>query len=222
MSIEKKYCFARSRQRSALHLAKRLLQPDPDYPYSVVYSLYFDTLDHDFLGEKANSDYLKQKARIRWYDCESAAATSAYIEIKRKNGNRREKLRHRLEIPADGMTGLGVGRGGKDSVTALIREVLGEDIPTLFPVLTIRYDRHRFKTRLNSERINLDTRISTRGSGGVRLPRSGWQTLHNGVLEVKGEHAAASGPVTQIIESLHGKKTAFSKYLEAYEALHGE
>ena len=41
---------------------------DPAFPAGVVCTIYYDTLALHHLREKVNSDYLKTKLRLRWYE----------------------------------------------------------------------------------------------------------------------------------------------------------
>ena len=45
-----------------------ICRPDPLFPRGVVNSIYFDTPELHHLREKINSDYLKTKVRLRWYE----------------------------------------------------------------------------------------------------------------------------------------------------------
>ncbi len=51
---------------------------DPSfYPNNKICSVYYDTLDLKSIFEKENSDFFKQKTRIRWY--ESKDNKNAYL-----------------------------------------------------------------------------------------------------------------------------------------------
>lgn len=66
-SHELKYVFPNRRAVSILNWLKARCRSDSDYPAAVVSSIYYDTVDWRSLAEKNNSDYLKTKIRLRWY-----------------------------------------------------------------------------------------------------------------------------------------------------------
>ena len=65
---EVKYVTSCIRANEALFWLNKTCKPDPLYPRSIVNSIYFDTLDFKALNEKINSDFIKTKFRIRWYE----------------------------------------------------------------------------------------------------------------------------------------------------------
>jgi hypothetical protein len=218
MSIEKKYLFDNRLRKSAVHLAARLLDEDPEHPFSIVNSIYFDTYYENFKAEKADSDYLKHKVRLRWYqDDAGEPATGYFLEVKRKTGVRRNK--DRWEV-GDLVNGFGVPRLGSRQLAALNHRLRNETdgaIGRVFPVMQITYKRRRFQSSLNPERVNVDWDIK------VVRPRFGGahaaqvRRFPHAVLEVKGDSLTAGGPVTTLIRMLGCRKAAFSKFLVGYE-----
>ena len=74
---------------------ERVCATDGQYSANIISSIYFDTVNHDFAMEKAASDYLKTKIRVRWYaDSEgSGEIGKCFLEVKRKIGSTRLKQR---------------------------------------------------------------------------------------------------------------------------------
>ncbi|MFT5114207.1 MAG: hypothetical protein ACI8P9_003541 [Parasphingorhabdus sp.] len=221
MTIEKKYTFDNRLHQSALNLAHRLMIPNSDYAESIVNSVYFDTRNREFLAEKENSDYLKCKIRLRWYDTDSNSTQGPryFLEVKRKNGVRRDKAR--IDVTEHFFTN-SVRRSlplNLDQVNNLLREHVDGNFPKLMPLLLIRYNRRRFHTNLDHERVNVDWNISAQGFPVRHNSRSSTQVLPSGVIEAKGSHFDARGPVSTLIKATKARKNAFSKYLVGYQFL---
>ena len=70
--------------------------PDPAFPVGIVCSIYFDSQDWAYLGERHNSDDLKTKVRLRWFEqgeSDSAPPDRSFAEVKSRTGSRRTKIR---------------------------------------------------------------------------------------------------------------------------------
>ena len=65
---ETKFVLDQCAEHIVRHWLSRVALPDPHYPANVVSSIYFDTHDWRYLNEKENSDFLKTKVRLRWYE----------------------------------------------------------------------------------------------------------------------------------------------------------
>jgi VTC domain-containing protein len=173
-------------------LARSLLQsvcrPDVEYPAATLSTIYFDTPDLRFLGEKIDSDYLKTKVRLRWYAPVGGHddLARAFLEIKMRIGDRRRKVRVQTPLTAATLTDLSLDRPELEEVMALARP-LGIPLPArLLPVVLLRYDRYRFVEPMSSSRISIDLNISA-PRGSHRLVRDAAPvTLPHAVLEVKG------------------------------------
>ena len=226
MSIEKKYAFDNRLSKTALSLASRLFRPDSEHEFSIVSSIYYDTIFEDFVAEKSDSDYLKQKIRLRWYeglDCQDSTPRY-FLELKQKCGIHRAKSRHDITEQLEFLS-CEVRGGNRDTrqtliVNRLLREFHGDLIPKVFPRLCISYERHRFHTPFSNERINLDCNINVSRAGARQPPASIPGNFRQAVLEVKGSGYSAEGPVTSLLKTLDARKAAFSKYLVGYEMLY--
>ena len=94
---ELKFVLPDGRVDLARRWLDRICSRDPEFPAAVVWTIYYDTPRLASLGEKINSDYLKQKIRVRWYsDLDGRAAGPAFVEAKLRVGNRRFKVREAL------------------------------------------------------------------------------------------------------------------------------
>jgi SPX domain protein involved in polyphosphate accumulation len=87
-SHEAKFTLYGSAVPNVMALMQERLSEDDAFPTARISSLYYDTPDLRFVSDKRNSDYLKQKVRLRWYDNPSTGVTDpdAFFEVKNKNG----------------------------------------------------------------------------------------------------------------------------------------
>lgn len=218
MTIEKKYCFDNRLHRSVLTLASRLLKEDSDFPDSTVTSIYFDTDDDMLLGQKVNSEYLKTKIRLRWYDRTPESSddnATVYLEKKTKRGILRDKSR-RLLPASDPHVANWLSGGEKPIPGELLSGWPGADTNSWKPRLAVRYSRRRFSTRDGKTRVNVDWNITTWPIGRpLSVPKTRL-TLGRGVIEVKDPSFAVDDHVATVIRTAAATREAFSKYLECY------
>ena len=189
---------------------------DPVFPTGVVNSIYYDTPELHQLREKINSDYLKTKVRVRWYETEGTPDARSFLEAKFRVGPRRRKVR--VETAARGPFLARVPL--HDQVLRRIPlELRPVGIPVssqLRPVLRIRYTRDRFVDRATGVRISLDTRITVPAVNRELVPSVNPLPLHTAVVEVKGQ-VTELPPILRNLTALGGRKTAFSKYRACYD-----
>lgn len=186
---ELKFVLPAARGPLARSVVEAVCKPDVVYPAATLSTIYFDTPDLRFLGEKVDSDYLKTKVRLRWYSPIGGGidgAARAFLEIKLRVGDRRRKVRVRTPLTAAALTDMPFDDPQLDDVLELARP-LGIRIPArLLPVLLVRYDRYRFVETMSSSRISIDMNISA-PRGYHRLVRDAAPVaLNYAVLEVKG------------------------------------
>lgn len=222
MEYEQKYIFPPEYTPYIQRQLATLCLPDSQYAKNTIHSLYFDTHAWDYAMDKASSDYLKTKVRIRWYD--SAADRSqnhqAFLEIKGKTGTKRSK--QRIEISVAVLDQLLAYRKASDSsaISSVLDDILrlNPELPTdLRPSMHIWYDRHRFYDGFSNSRISLDTAIYCQAIAkdlGNHLD----ETLPHYVLEVKGHHHHLPRILRPSVSPLV-QKAAFSKYYESYKLL---
>lgn len=190
-----------------------LLRPDPSHPVGTVTSVYFDTPELDSLAEKQASDYFKTKIRVRWYD----GSGTAFWEVKRRIGSRREKLRGDLEMPATTAASLELDDPRWLAVPARLRALGLPLVPDLRPTIEIRYRRRRFVDPATAARVALDDGIR-QGRAAARLGASARSELPWAVVEVKHPRAELGGPLLALA-ALGGRRVSFSKYGAIFEAL---
>lgn len=196
-------------------------RPERARPPAWVVSVYFDTPGLSFLDEKVNSDYYKTKVRVRWYKAAghpgpNGAQDEAFVEVKQRIGNRRDKHRVRL-----GLAGDAIARWSLDDPRW--RDVLaplGALVPLpsrLVPVLRIEYLRSRFVDAESSARLAIDRRIAVTAVADRLRARPLPIPLTDAVFEWKGRSAdlpARLAPVTRF----GARRGSFSKYLACVHA----
>jgi len=102
LETEIKYVVSAYRTKMALRMLERACIPDPKFPFGVVSSIYYDSQNWDYLREKRDSDYLKTKVRLRWYEqiqVTKEGADTSFAEIKYRIGSKRLKIRMPTEFP---------------------------------------------------------------------------------------------------------------------------
>ena len=190
----------------------RYRMPRDHVPSGRVFSLYLDSDDRRSLQAATNGDYRKSKVRLRWYepDDEGPARPGVFLEVKRKTGLRRTKLRRPIEIPERRLKTGNIGA----SDALLIREMLwhmGVVVGRwLRPVSLIDYERLRFFDPTRSLRVALDRDIRTSGGGG-RPAWLGRAPLPIAVLETKGPRRELPEPLGALI-ALGLRRQSFSKF----------
>ena len=213
---ELKFVLPAGRGPFAKSLVQAICAADPVYPAATVSTIYFDTPTLRLLGEKIDSTYLKTKVRLRWYsplhgEDESARA---FLEVKGRIGDRREKARVQTPLTAGMLNDVAFDRPELIEVLDLARS-LGMPIPPrLLPVLLMRYDRHRFVEPISASRISIDTNI-TAPRGHHRLVRDAAPVvLRYAVVEVKGAGTDLPRVLRPLIH-VGARREASSKYAAA-------
>ncbi|MEE2775571.1 MAG: polyphosphate polymerase domain-containing protein [Acidobacteriota bacterium] len=188
-------------------------EPDPHYPHNRVVSLYYDTPDLRCLYEKRDGDRYKTKVRVRWYE-DAHATTAAWIEIKRRIGSARAKVRLRTDRAPAGL--ISNSAQPWSPARALLEQ--GHLCPRpLQPTLLISYRRDRFVERYSGSRICIDSDLqyrtmSSNRSLQTRLP--GYPC----VMEIKGTRPDPP-PAIHGLAHLGLRATSFSKYSISADAM---
>ena len=76
--FELKFVGERWQEAAVLRWLTLVCRPDPAFPESTIFTVYYDTPALDCLGHKSNSDYLKTKVRLRWYRVADRITDSAF------------------------------------------------------------------------------------------------------------------------------------------------
>ncbi|MCB2215889.1 VTC domain-containing protein [Desulfofustis glycolicus] len=205
-----------------LRCLQLVCQPDDKYQKNVINSIYFDTHDYRFAMEKAASDYLKTKVRLRWYQDPSGAECEAgcFLEIKQKIGSMRKKKRIHLELDTNRLPGAVFDTGILSPIRKTIRALEPElSIYDLTPQVLVSYTRYRFVDPVTASRIALDTEIKAKSSRSRFRRHAGEVWLKQSVLEVKGFHQELPRSLRAVL-GMQVKKDSFSKYYECFRRLY--
>lgn len=189
---------------------RRTSAEQPQERAASVSTIYYDTPSLELLGAKVDSDYLKLKVRLRWYDTAQPGAT-AFLELKTRLGSLRHKIRIPTELPAAWLDDVSMEDPALVRVLHLAQP-FGIPLPgPLMPALMLRYCRHRFVELASGARVTLDT--------AIEVPRAHKGLFHGGaaanlpvaVLEIKGDADDLPPPLRPLLH-LGARRGSFSKY----------
>ena len=197
--------------------------PDPKFPSGVISSIYYDTRNWLLLNEKLNSDYLKSKFRVRWY--ESLGNTDhpdkSFVEVKSKIGATRRKIRFESRYSGKELAGMDLSCPELLDLQKKAR-AMGAELPfSLYPALQISYKRYRYLEPETRCRICIDFDILSPRVNRQMLPRAKPHSyLASGVVEVKGDIQELPHSLRQLT-ALGCRKQAFSKYSGCFAKVTG-
>ena len=214
--FESKFVAERWRAEPARRWLQVICRPDPAFPKGTVFTIYYDTPTLDCLREKQNSDYLKTKVRLRWYQLEGRVSESAFLEIKSRLGARREKFRlplpHQDVWPTHGSLDAQFLQTVPRHLRAAGIGIAGD----YRPVLLVRYQRHRFIEPLTGFRASLDTNICAPAVSRAWRLVSCPLPLPYCVFEFKGPRDHLPDTL-RALTTFGFRKSSFSKYSACYD-----
>lgn len=217
---EIKYVLAPCRVGPVRHHLQGHCREDGAYPKNQVISLYFDTLDLRFAAAKVNSDYLKTKVRLRWYEnLDGGSPSSVFLEVKHRFGTRRSKDRRPVDLQGTDLAARPFHHPALAQMPQWLAS-LGYRPPGLLrPLLVVRYQRHRFVSPNGTDRVAIDENISLEATDSFRLPPR-IAKVANAVLEFKGP----TGGLPKSLRSLYRlglRRDSFSKYGACFDLASG-
>lgn len=219
---ESKYAFDNNFAPILIEWLKLRCLPDPKYPSGVVSSIYYDTKNWLLLGEKINSDYLKTKFRVRWYETGEGGkqGLQSFVEVKNKIGVHRKKIRLQCNFSGKQLAEMKLTDPRLLECQKIAR-IAGARIPvSLYPAFQISYKRFRFLEPKTRCRVCLDYDIHVPRANWQMLPRLNPLFLNSGVVELKGTIPDLPDTLQQLT-ALGCRKQAFSKYSCCYYKLTG-
>ena len=216
---ELKYLIPARRMPFVERWLAALCRADERFGQSDVWTVYYDTPHRLSLREKLNSDYLKAKIRVRWYAAPGGAPSGdAFLEMKRRVGDRRDKVRIPLVSAAEELS-----RRPLDDATwpTLLRRFSAEGIQVeglWRPVVSLVYRRVRSVDVASGARVSCDSAIRP-----VSVPRrllGAWRLgpLPVGVVEIKSRSDELPVNLTAL-PRLGGRAASFSKYAAVWAHL---
>jgi hypothetical protein len=220
-SFEQKYIFMGQQKEMILDWLEYCYVRDPVFDFGTISSIYYDTPALSSYYEKRNSDYLKSKVRLRWYEdlqtSDPDVDVTCYLEVKRKYGTVRQKERMEVVIPLKKLLDDPFSDRDILNLPYRIHELRCFPPGILVPTLLIQYDRYRFIDSQGRSRVALDTDICCNRVNEVYFPLVPPVHLGMGVLEVKGNQNELPDSLNPIQAQL--TKSAFSKYAQCFEHL---
>jgi hypothetical protein len=193
-------------------------QPDTEHPPAKVSTVYFDTPDLAMLSAKIDSDHRKTKVRVRWYG--SVGGSTAFAEVKRRLGSRREKDRVALDATATDLQGLPLWDPRWPALLGPLRAVVPALPAQLTPVLALSYTRQRFVDAARSARVTIDADIRATALNIAMVQGHAPVGLDRVVFEYKGPAFDLPRHLRPLVR-FGARRQAFSKYLACYQAVTG-
>jgi hypothetical protein len=195
-------------------------RPHPQFHDALITSVYYDDPEWSLLNEKLNSDFLKRKLRLRWHRAPGvpAGASPAFIEAKFKVGARREKLRLRLDEPAETFEHTPLDAELFRRPLELLQRHGVAGVTRMQPAFQISYRRLRYVHPFSFSTFCLDFQIAAPRVHRLRFRSGRPQPLAWAVFEQKG----GLDELDPLLDGLrrHGlRKTSFSKYLHCFQHL---
>ena len=215
LSNERKFVGDMADRAFVLGLLDAWLPRDRRHGGGRVNSVYFDTPGLRSWGEKANGDHLKRKVRARWYGRagELGKETPVFLELKRRIGVAREKVRVETKVSTDFLLRAPLSDPGWAGLFAGEAERLGEPVgPEWAPTCRIEYDRVRYDDPESGSRVAVDWDIGA-APNGERFPWAGPVALEALVCEFKNR----GGDPPRWAEAMQNaglRLRSFSKYGE--------
>ncbi|MBM3302050.1 MAG: VTC domain-containing protein, partial [Deltaproteobacteria bacterium] len=174
-----------------------------------------DTADLDQHERSHGGDYQKDKVRIRWYGEEKdlSGMWTIFLELKSRRGFASTKQRLRLQVPAESLTPVNLGKG--IVARTLLMDTLARfgyfPPEILLPVIKISYWRYRFSEIMTAQRVSLDCHI--RSTLVIPGPGNGERELElpGAVIEMKGRTMELPEALRRV-RMLAMDWTRFSKY----------
>ena len=196
---------------------RRVCAPDPVHPPARVVTVYFDTARLELLDEKINSDYLKTKVRVRWYEAPdgSPSGDALFVEAKLRVGSTRQKVRRPAEVPAAAAARWPLDHREWSALLEPLR-LHGVDLPRdLLPVMRLSYVRERLVDRAGGGRVTIDSRMAIESVNPLRVRVGLVGRMPGAVVEYKGRTPDLPAHL-RLLTASGGRRASFSKYLAGY------
>ncbi|MDY6968856.1 MAG: VTC domain-containing protein [Spirochaetota bacterium] len=219
---ELKFVINNNKSHQVIEWLKSICKPDNEYSSGCVSSIYYDTRNWSFLGEKINSDYLKTKVRVRWYsdiDYKDHSENS-FAEAKFKIGSRRDKIRIKTPFPGEWLCHTQLENQNLIEIPKTLRSIGFVPDQTLYPVFQISYKRMRFIDPFTNSRVCFDYDISAPRVNWFMLPKHNPFILQSAVFEIKGKNSELPFNLHPLTD-FGCRKMSFSKFSACYQKIKG-
>lgn len=166
---EKKYLITKEKLDEILPTLLEYMELDPfclngnEYR---IYSIYYDTDNHDVIRENSSKPVYKEKMRIRSYYANNDPEDKVFMEIKKKSEGQGNKRRIKLKLKeVDAFVNEGILPKTKDYLSAQVAKELQYYLSKnhVHPALYVQYDRLALFGKENKEfRMTFDRNVRTR------------------------------------------------------------
>lgn len=171
---EKKYLITKEKLNSIMPILLEYMDLDPfclngnEYR---IYSIYYDTINHDIIRQNSSGPVYKEKMRLRSYYDRKDPEDKIFMEIKKKSEGVGNKRRIKLKIKEiDPFVYEGVLPQTKDYLSAQVAKELAYFLKMnkVAPALYVQYDRLAlFGKEDKNFRMTFDRNVHTRRSNFV-------------------------------------------------------
>lgn len=171
---EKKYLITKDKLDEILPLLLEHMDLDPfclngnEYR---IYSIYYDTENHDVIRQNSSSPIYKEKMRIRSYYDVKDPEDQIFMEIKKKCNGQGNKRRIKLKIKElEPFVNEGIMPGTTDYLSSQVAKELKYYLKTnkVHPALYVQYDRLALFGKENKDfRMTFDRNVRVRRSNFV-------------------------------------------------------
>lgn len=171
---EKKYLISKEKLDAIMPVLLEYMDLDPfclngnEYR---IYSIYYDTVNHDIIRQNSSGPVYKEKMRLRSYYDRKDPEDKIFMEIKKKSEGVGNKRRIKLKIKEiDPFVNEGILPQTKDYLSAQVAKELAYFLKMnkVAPALYVQYDRLAlFGKEDKNFRMTFDRNVHTRRSNFV-------------------------------------------------------
>ena len=166
---EKKYLITKEKLDEIMPVLLEYMELDPfciggnEYR---IYSIYYDTVNHDIIRQNSSKPYYKEKMRIRSYYDRSDPEDTVFMEIKKKSNGVGNKRRIKIKLKEiEPFVSEGILPETKDYLSAQVAKELQYFLKKnkVRPALYVQYDRLALFGKEDKDfRMTFDRNLRTR------------------------------------------------------------
>lgn len=168
---EKKYIISKEKLDKIMPALLEYMELDPfciDGGEYRIYSIYYDTINHDIIRQNSSKPVYKEKMRVRSYYDKHDPEDKVFMEIKKKSKGIGNKRRIKLKIKEiEPFVNDGVMPETKDYLSAQVAKELQYFLKNnkVAPALYVQYDRLALFGKEDKDfRMTFDRNVRTRRS----------------------------------------------------------
>lgn len=168
---EKKYLITQEKLNRIMPVLMQHLNYDPfcvDGGEYRIYSIYYDTVNHDIIRHNSSKPFYKEKMRIRSYYDKNGPDDMVFMEIKKKSGGVGNKRRIKIRL---GEIEPFINEGVLPEAKTYLEKQVAKELQYFLnnnkvsPALYVQYDRLALFGKENKDfRMTFDHNVRTRRS----------------------------------------------------------